>query len=124
VACHGTFKNIAGWEVLEIKNNNSSLTLCVLQNFRGNGPLYNFLSIADNDQWRRIRSVLSLLQLWETEGVECLSWTNRLVQFPQALDLTVNQHVQCCNSTLIKITREQEQGQEGKTKQKELIPPL
>ena len=37
----------------------SSLTLCVLQNFRINGPLYDAVSIAEDDQWRRIRSVLT-----------------------------------------------------------------
>ncbi|CAL8354357.1 unnamed protein product [Boreogadus saida] len=94
------------------------------KNFRVNGPLYDALSIAENDQWRRIRSVLSPCFSSGRLKEECLSSTNRLVRFPQALDLTVNQHVQCCNSTLIKTTREQEQGQEGKTKQKELIPPL
>ena len=45
---------------------------------------------------------LSLLHLWETEGGECLSWTNQPVRFSQALDVKVIQNVQCCNSTLIK----------------------
>ena len=100
----------------------SSLTLCVLQNFRINGPLYDAVSIAEDDQWRRIRSVLT--PSFTTGRQKEVSASPGQTGLSGSLRPLVIQQVQCCNSTLIEIPREQEQGQESKTRQKELIPPL
>uniref|UniRef100_A0A4W6CQW1 unspecific monooxygenase n=1 Tax=Lates calcarifer TaxID=8187 RepID=A0A4W6CQW1_LATCA len=55
------YKKVGKYYFLRSKSNLQSnfYVLTLLQNFRLNGPLYDAVSIAEDDQWRRIRSVLS-----------------------------------------------------------------